>query len=82
MKYEQFTKRTNEPKLKWIEKQLTELGIAHRRNGQSFHAPILDVDASKLDAAWDMLRPVDDIPDDDRMFTDFPYNPWEADTYF
>jgi len=69
MNWQQFTKRTNDPKLGWIERQLDKLDIAHRRNGRSFHAPILQVDASKIDAAWAMLNPVDDIPDDDPRFT-------------
>lgn len=69
MKFQQFTKRTNDPKLSWLENRLSEAGIEHRRNGKSFHAPILEVDASKIDEAWDILTPVDDIPDDDKSFT-------------
>jgi hypothetical protein len=65
MKWERFTKRTEDPKLAWLERQLTEAGIQHRRNGASFHAPILEVQADKIDEAWAILTPVDDIPDDD-----------------
>lgn len=68
MKYTTFTRRTNDPKLSWLERRLSSAGIAHRRNGESFHAPILQVDESKLDAAWAILTPVDDVPDDDRRF--------------
>ncbi len=60
-----FTKRTDDPKLAWLERKLTEAGIKHRRNGSSFHAPILEVEESKLDDAWAILTPVDNIPDDD-----------------
>ena len=68
MKYIQFTKRTNEPKLSWLENELTNAGIANQRNGESWHAPILDVDETKIDEAWAILTPVDDIPDDDEQF--------------
>jgi hypothetical protein len=64
-KWERFTKRTEDPKLAWLERQLTAAGIKHRRNGHSFHAPILEVQADKIDEAWEILTPVDDIPDDD-----------------
>jgi len=65
MDYVRFTKRTDDPKLAWLERQLDAAGIAHRRNGHSFHAPILEVDSTMLDAAWGILDPVDDIEDDD-----------------
>ena len=55
---------------------LTQRGIPHRRNGESFHAPTLQVPAERLAAAWDMLgedvfgdgQRLDDIPDDDLVF--------------
>lgn len=62
-------KRTNDPKLGWLELQLALLGIKSRRNGESFHAPILEVRKGDLDAAWAILGPVDDIPDDDPRFS-------------
>ena len=65
----QFTKRTDDPKLSWLERQLDERGIPHRRNGWSFHAPILEVLEEHLNAAWELLTPVDDIEDDDPMFS-------------
>lgn len=65
-----FTKRTEEPKLAWLETKLDASGIPHRRNGWSFHAPILEVPHKRLDDAWKILRPVDDIPDDDPVFVD------------
>ena len=64
----QFTKRTDEPKLSWLEGKLAEQGIPSRRNGSSRHAPILEVDASQLDAAWNLLDELDDVADDDEMF--------------
>ena len=63
-----FTQRTNSPKLRWLEEQLTAAGIAHKRNGISFHAPILVVKVKDLKKAWEILTPVDDIPDDDPRF--------------
>ena len=63
-----FTKRTEEPKLAWLESQLDAAQIPHRRNGDSFHAPIVEVPSGKLDAAWAILDPVDNMDDDDPMF--------------
>lgn len=66
--WQQFTKRTNQPKLGWLRKQLNAAGIPNRIVGESFHAPILQVPADHLEAAWDILDPVDDIEDDDPQF--------------
>ena len=63
-----FTKRTNDPKLSWIEKELSRNGIKSRRNGFSFHAPILEVDEADFDRAWEILDPIDDISDDDERW--------------
>src|SRR5436853_4238145 len=38
-----FCKRTQDPKLAWIERELDKIGIPHRREGESSHAPILQV---------------------------------------
>ncbi len=62
-------RRTNDPKLSWLEHQLKKANILHRRNGESFHAPILEVWSSQLDEAWNILDPIDDIEDDDPMFS-------------
>lgn len=67
-KYVQFTRRTNEPKLAWIEQQLEREGIKHRRQGESWHAPILEVEESRINDAWAILTLVDDIEDDDPQF--------------
>jgi hypothetical protein len=64
-----FTKRTEDPKLAWLERQLAEAGIPSRRNGTSFHGPILEVHPADLDRAWEILTPVDDLEDDDPRFT-------------
>lgn len=64
-----FTKRTDDPKLAWLEARLDKAEIAHRRNGFSFHAPIMEVEASRFDDAWEILGPVDDVPDDEPLFT-------------
>lgn len=79
MDWELFTKRTDDPKLAWIEGQLDLMDIPHRRNGHSFHGPILEVPSERYDEAWSILTiPVflpdgtecilDDIPDDDPRF--------------
>ena len=63
-----FTRRTNDPKLGWLERRLVASGIASQRDGKSFHAPILEVPEECLNAAWVILDEVDDVPDDDPMF--------------
>ena len=68
MKYAQFTRRTNDPKLLHLQKLLNLAGIVNRRNGETWHAPILEVDSTKLDQAWSILDPIDDIPDNDSQF--------------
>lgn len=76
--WELFTKRTNDPKLRHLEGLLWRQGIPSRRNGCSFHADILEVPASLLDRAGDLLgsdvfgdgEVYDEIPDDDPVFTE------------
>ena len=69
-----FTRRTEDPKLSHLEGLLDRLQIEHRRNGNSLHAPILQVPEERLEEAWDLLSmdydgiPYDDIEDDDPMF--------------
>jgi hypothetical protein len=64
-----FTKRTGDPKLLWLECELRRRGIPCRRRGESFHAPILEVPAAKLDAAWAVLTSeLDELPDDAPAF--------------
>jgi hypothetical protein len=71
-----FTKRTDVPKLGWLEEQLDELNMPHRRNGRSWHAPIMEVPEEYLEAADSFLqsrmpdgRILDEIEDDDPMFS-------------
>lgn len=59
----QFTKRTNDPKLSWLEATLEAAGIRSRRHGESFHAPILQVQEKDFESAWSILEPLDDVPD-------------------
>lgn len=76
-RWEAFCRRTEDPKLRFIEGLLTQRGIPHRRNGRSVHAPILQVPEEHLDAAWGMLsedifgdgQRLDDIPDDDSVWS-------------
>jgi hypothetical protein len=63
-----FCKRTNDPKLAWLQARLDEAGVVNRRNGESWHAPILEVPRGKLETAHIILDPIDDIPDDDPRF--------------
>ena len=66
-----FTKRTDEPKLSWLVAELNRRGIRNRINGKSWHAPILEVPSRQLEAAWECLPlPIDEIPDDHRIWND------------
>lgn len=78
--WETFCKRTEDPKLNYIERLLDERGIPHRRNGESWHAPILEVPEEYGQQAWELLGLVigqdeagndirlDDVADDAPMF--------------
>jgi hypothetical protein len=68
MEWVTVCRRTNDPKLAWIERELITLGIASRRHGESFHAPILEIDAAAEDRFWEWFEPYDTIPDDDPRF--------------
>lgn len=79
-----FTKRTDDPKLAWIERRLLARGIPSRRNGESWHAPILEVPVEHETAAWALLaeridvgrgarpytRVIDEIADDHPIFSE------------
>ncbi len=70
IEWRRLTKRTNHPKLAWLEKQLGKAGIANRRNGRTIQAPVLEVDTTKFNEACVILDSVDDIADDDSIFTE------------
>jgi hypothetical protein len=56
IEWETFTRRTNDPKLAYLERLLDAKGIPHRRSKiRSFHAPILQVPKEHMDAAWEVL---------------------------
>lgn len=61
-------KRTHDPKLSWLERTLSAHGILNRRNGSSFHAPILEVPADLENKAQLILSLVDDMDDDEDPF--------------
>lgn len=63
-----FTRRTNTPKLTWLINALEDNNIACYIDGESWHAPILWVDSDKIEIAFDILTPIDDIDDDDPRF--------------
>lgn len=82
----QFTKRTDVPKLNYLECQLTLLKIPHKRSGESWHAPIMMVPAEYIGAARMMLGAsarkiyelrvrhgvsLDDVPDDHHDFAEY-----------
>ena len=52
-----FTKHTPDPELAWLERQLDQHHIPHRRltRSASHHAPILEVPRKYLDAADSIL---------------------------
>lgn len=73
------TRRTNDPKLSFLEKWLDQMGVLHRRNGSSTHAPIMQVPVSQSEEAYATLEMVielgegvravfDDIADDHPFF--------------
>ncbi len=70
-----LTRRTEDPKLSWIEQYLTVLCIPHRRHGSSLHAPILQVEAAHYNEAWAIVEIWDDYADDNPIFTDPAYHP-------
>jgi hypothetical protein len=61
-------KRTEDPKLGWLERTLDGHGIPNRRNGRSFHGPILEVREDFEDRAQRILALVDHMEDDDVIF--------------
>jgi hypothetical protein len=68
-----LTRRTNDPKLAYLEFLLDEAGIPSRRNGESAHAPILEVDQRFIDDAWALLDPIDNDNDDDPRYIGSEY---------
>lgn len=70
MTWTSLTRRTEAPKLTWIMNALKAAEIMCRLNGQSFHAPILEVKKDQFDAAWKILEPIDSLADNDPMFDD------------
>lgn len=66
--YVLFTKRTEEPKLGYLVKLCHEAGLRVEKRGMSFHAPTTYVHVDDEEKAWEILDPIDDLPDDDPMF--------------
>lgn len=63
-----FTRRTDMPKLGWLATRCAEAGIPLRVNGETWHAPRTQVPMEQAEAAWAILLPVDDMPDDAPLF--------------
>jgi len=66
-----FTRRTDDPKLAWMQNELAKLGIESRRYGHTLHAPILQVRKKDWDRSMEFLYTIDNIPDDDEQFAGF-----------
>lgn len=64
----EFTRRTDYPKLGWLVGELKRNCIRCVVRGHSWHGPITWVHPDDLDGAWDILTPVDSIPDDDEQY--------------
>jgi hypothetical protein len=67
--YVLFTKRTGGAKLRWLLRQCEDAGLRVLREGRSWHAPTTWVHRYDEGKAWEILNPVDDIPDDDPQFS-------------
>jgi len=69
-------KWTDDPKLQYLERWFDREGIVHRRNGHSFHAPILEVAVEDYNDAYDLLIGIWDGEEDDegnpQRFDDVP----------
>ncbi len=63
-----FTKRTANPKLKWLLDECRKSKLRVFRQGRSFHAPCTYVHREDEEAAWNILTPVDDMADDHPKF--------------
>ena len=75
-------RRTEDPKLAYLEYILTRCAIPHKREGESWHAPVLVVPAAFEELAWGVLAQsargyglhtrrgvsLDDVPDSHRDF--------------
>jgi hypothetical protein len=61
-------KRTEDPKLGWLERTLDGHGIPNRRNGFSYHGPILEVREDFEGRAQRILSLVDHMDDDNAIF--------------
>jgi hypothetical protein len=83
-------KRTEDPKLHYIEMVLAQRGVQSRRNGDSWHAPILEVPEADHETAWALLGlqarrdlglpvrygvTIDDVPDDHACFALYADDP-------
>ena len=63
-----LTRRTEDPKLGYLERALWAAGVPCFRQGWSAHAPILKIRCDDTTRAWEILTPIDDLDDDDPRF--------------
>lgn len=57
-----ITRRTKDPKLKWLEGEIRKLRIPTRRCGESYHAPKMQVPSTFVREAEDIVFRWDDEP--------------------
>lgn len=67
-----FTKRTSNPKLGWVMDKCKSAGLRVFKEGKSFHGPTSYVHRDDYAAAWAILGPIDNIPDDAPQFRSLP----------
>lgn len=67
IRWAMLTKKTNGPKLRWLEYRLEDEGIPWRK--EPGDTPILSVPFEKVEAAWEILEPVDEVPNEDSRWT-------------
>jgi len=72
-KYKLFTKWTEDPKLDWLIRKCKTKGLRVFVEGKSHRAPISWVHRDDHDAAWKILGPIDDIPDNAPRFRNQPH---------
>ena len=64
-----LTAVTDDPKLGALEEMLVRKGIPSKREGMSFHIPILKVPKDDLKSAMEILDPIKSVPDDHSAWT-------------
>jgi len=64
-----LTRSTRDPKLRWLADKMSVLGVKIRRVESTNGTAQLHVCEDQLREAWAVLNRVDDLPDDDPLFS-------------